>query len=345
MAYWDIYDVRRLAWPTDWGEIFGRNAPLFLEVGFGNGDHLIHLAARYPDCNLIGLEISQPSLRKAGSKVRQGGLRHVRVVYSAAQAFLWLACPPAALQQLHINFPDPWPKESHHGRRLISPEFLHLAATRMPAGAWLNIATDHAEYQAVVAACLESTPYFHSRRETTWVSAESDRFLTKYERKALTEGRPPHHYLWQRNTTPAPDTFPLPPEMPMPHAIIALAAGLERVRAAFQPATYSAPDGDAVVRFVALYQAQDESHLLVETYIQEDPFPQRIALRLYHRPDGAWLVGLHNIGFPRATAGAHFAVSALAGWLLSLDPAATITIHNLQLAPALPPEMQLEETG
>lgn len=329
MAFWDIYDVRRLAWPTPWAEIFGRNAPLILEVGFGNGDHLTHLAARYPDHNLIGLEISQPSLRKASRKVKRQQLRHVRIIHATAHAFLWLACPPSSLDQLHINFPDPWPKEDHHSRRLISLPFLHLTATRLMPGAWLNIATDHPDYQPVIAACLENSPFFHSRLPTTWTTTDVARFITKYERKAQAEGRISHYYLWQRNQMPAPDIFPLPPEMPMPHVIIAASLDAARVRTAFRPlVSHAAPD-DLHVRLTALYLAQDASHFLVETYIQEEPFPQRVALRLAARPDGQWLVGLHDIGFPRVTAGVHFAVQTLADWMLSLDPAARVVTHNL----------------
>lgn len=331
MAFWDIYDVRRLEWPTSWGETFGRNAPLILEVGFGNGDHLIHLATRYPDHNLIGLEISQPSLRKASRKVRRQQLHHVRIVYAAAHTFLWLACPPAVFSQLHINFPDPWPKEDHHARRLINPTFLQLAATRLTPSAWLNIATDHPDYQPVIAACLENSPYFHSRLPAIWTTSDPERFITKYERKAQAEGRSSHYYLWQRNQTPAPDIFPLPPEMPMPHVIIAADLTVSRLQAAFQPMAYQTPEGDVHIRLTALYLAQDDSHLLVETYIQEEPFPQRVALRLAVRPDGQWLVGLHDIGFPRVTAGVHFAVQSLAGWVLSLDPAAGVVTHNLPI--------------
>ncbi len=327
---WAILDIRHLPQPTAWEMVFGRPAPLALEVGFGNGDHLIHLAQRQPDHNLIGLEISQPSLRKAAGKVQHGELRQVRIVYSAAQPFLWLACAPQSVHQLHINFPDPWPKEAHQERRLISDAFLHLAATRLVPGGELNIATDHPVYQAHIALHLGRTPYFDSAVAAPFLLADPGRFLTKYERKALAEGRICHYYRWRRNATPAPNSFPLAPELPMPHVVVRLPLEHPPLSRIFEPFTYQASEAAVHVRYVALYQATGESGWLVETFIQEAPLPQRVGLSLYRRDDGDWIIGLHPIGFPRPTAGAHLAVRGLAEWLLAHWPAAQVVHHTLQ---------------
>lgn len=327
---WVILDIRYLPQPTPWERIFGRPAPLAVEIGFGNGDHLIHLARRQPHHNLIGLEISQPSLRKAAGKVKQQQLNQVRIVYSAAQPFLWLGCAPQTLQQLHINFPDPWPKEAHQERRLISDRFLHLAATRLAPGGELNIATDHPVYQEHIALHLSRTPYFDSAADAPFVVADPTRFVTKYERKALAEGRVCHYYRWRRNLTPAVNIFPLPPELPMPHAIVRLPLTSPPLSQLFQPFAYQAPEAEAHVRFIALYQTPAGDSWLVETFIQEEPLPQRIGLSLHPRDDGAWIIGLHPIGFPRPTEGAHLAVRGLTEWLLAHWPQAEIVHHTLQ---------------
>ena len=211
---------RQLDWPTNWDALFGRSAPLLMEIGFGNGQFLVELAKRRPSANVIGLEISLPSLRKAEKKMKTAGLANGRVIQSDAQLFLWATCTPQIISETYINFPDPWPKGRQYHRRLINEHFLHLLATRMIPGGLLDIATDHPDYQPAIVEALCATPYFESRLDTFFVSEDNARIRTKYEQKALDEGRICHYYKWQRNNIPAPNPFPAPLEYPMPHAVL-----------------------------------------------------------------------------------------------------------------------------
>jgi tRNA (guanine-N7-)-methyltransferase len=318
---------RQLDWPTDWDALFGRSTPLLVEIGFGNGQFLIELARRRPSANVIGLEISLPSLRKAEKKMQTAGLQNGRVIQTDAQLFLWALCSPQSLHEVYINFPDPWPKERQTHRRLINERFLHLLATRMFPGGRLDIATDHPDYQTAVVAALLATPYFDSRLDSTFVTEDHERIRTKYELKALAEGRTSHYFKWQRNQTPAPDLFSIPTEYPMPHAVLQSPLPLRQISEQFKP--FQAAAGETHVNFLEAFQSAQDGTMLVEVYVIEEPLKQRVGLAMRQREDGKLVIGLHEIGFPRPTAGIQLAVMQLAEWVASLHPETEIVHHNL----------------
>jgi tRNA (guanine-N7-)-methyltransferase len=317
--------------PTDWDALFGRKAPLIVEIGFGNASHLLHLAHTHPEANVLGVEVSHPSVKRAGKKISGSGLQNVRAAYGSAEGLLWLTLLPASISQLHINFPDPWPKGGHHRRRLINDTFLHLAATRMLPGAKLFVATDHPDYQPVVTDCLTRTPYFTSRLPTIYTTHQPDRFITKYEAKAAAEGRTSFYYSFERNAVEAPNPFTPSEELPMPHVVVALPLTLAEIGARFVPQQFVSPDQSQIVRFIEAYASTRGTHLMVEAYINQEPLDQRLGFRLQARDEESVIVKLHDIGFPRVTSGAQFGVACMAAWLLSLSNSAEITLHNLPL--------------
>ena len=334
MSYWQLLDLRYLDRPTDWSKLFGRVAPLIVEIGFGRGDHLVHLAQKYPECNLIGIEISSPSLDKASRKARNHQLTHLRVLKGSGVALLWEYCSPQSIAQLHINFPDPWYKEGHHHRRLITDEFLHLAATRLIPHGELYIATDHADYQPVVTDCLERTPYFQSRLATTYALEDAERFRTKYELKAIAEGRIPFYYKWERNDFPAPDIFEPVAELAMPHVILSLPLTLSEIENRFEEFAVSA-ESDLSVRYLSTFRSHAHQAVLFETYIAQQPQHQHVAFIVRERAPFEYIIQLYAIGFPRATDGVHQAAYHLARWLVALHPEGRLIHHNLRL-PELP---------
>lgn len=333
-----IYDSRRLPWPVNWTFFFGREAPLLLEIGFGNGQFLVELAAEQCETNVLGLEISQPALVRAARRIERRRLTNVRLVYGLAQQFLWSNCSPGALNGVYVHFPDPWPKAGHHHRRLISARFLDLLATRMAPGAHLDIATDHADYAEAITALLAGSPTFESRNDEPVLTAAVQRLRTKYELKALAEGRHCYYYYWQRNTVDAANVFPVPKELPMPHAVLRSTLTLDEIAGHFGEASYS--DETANIRFAALYRAQKQALLLVDTFVEEEPVAQRVGLTIRPRrlarseeEGDELIVGLHEMGFPRPTPGVHAAIAALVRWLLSLDPQARLIQGDLLTGP------------
>ena len=319
----------RLAWPTDWTAHFGRPGPLLIEIGFGAGDFLLDLARRRPEANVLGVEISLPSIRKVEGKLARGRQTNVQLIMGSAEALLWTACAERTVAELYVNFSDPWPKPAHHHRRLINPRFLHLAASRMPIGGLLDVATDHADYAAAIADAFEATPYFVSRIAATAVYADPERLVTKYEQKGIDEGRLIHYFKFRRSTISAAEAFPLPEELAMPHMILTLPLDSAAVEAAFRPYAFAA--ADTHMRYIAMYRAVHDGLLLVETHVGEAAVTQRVALTVRERAPHEFIIGLHDLGFPRPTRGIHAAILGLGQWLLQLHPDGRLLHSNLAL--------------
>ncbi|MCA9873759.1 MAG: tRNA (guanosine(46)-N7)-methyltransferase TrmB, partial [Anaerolineales bacterium] len=319
----------RMAWPTDWTAVFDRRAPLLMEIGFGGADFLVNLARTRPEANVIGVELSLPSLKKGAKKLETAGLVNGRVIQGTGQLVLWALCQPDSLSEVIINFPDPWPKERHHGRRLINAQFLHLLATRLEVGGQLDVATDHAGYAAWIARHLEQSPYFASRLASPYIHADPDRLITKYEQKGFDEGRSGYYFKWQRNDTPAPNPFPIPKELSMPHVILNSPLSLEEIGRRFTP--QSTKGANVHVELLEAYQSAHDGKLLVEAYIKEEPLTQRVGLVIRRRELGDLVVGLHEVGFPRPTPGVQVAVASLARWVVGLDPASEIVRSNVSV--------------
>ena len=321
LSSWLLYGVR-LDWPVDWTAVFGRSAPLLLEIGFGGADFLVDLAQSRPDANIVGVELSLPSLKKGAKKLAAAHLTNARVIQVEARLALLALFTPDSLEGVTINFPDPWPKERHHERRIISDGFLDLLATRLGVNGRLDIATDHAEYAAWIACRLERSPYFASRLPTTYALEDPERLTTKYEQKGFDEGRIGHYFKWQRNHTPAAQAFPPPQELPMPHVVLHSPFSLEEIGRRFTPQRIVTVSGH--IHLLEMYQSTFDGKLLVEAYVNEDSLTQRVGLVVRQRELGDMVVGLHDVGFPRPTTGIQQAIVHLAQWIVSLDPASEI---------------------
>ncbi|MFK7803035.1 MAG: tRNA (guanosine(46)-N7)-methyltransferase TrmB [Anaerolineae bacterium] len=330
------FDATRLDWPMDWSAEFGRGAPLFLEIGFGNAEFLIDLAKRNLEADVVGVEISLPSIRKAEKKTVSNQLTNLRVIHGDTRLALWGGMPLEKLDRVYINFPDPWHKAAHHDRKLINPQFLHLLATRMRPGAMLEIATDDAGYQEHIEETLEATTFFKSPSDRTFETDDLERMRTKYEMKALAVGRECHYYHWVRNNVAAENIFIHPQELEMPHIIIETPLSLDQIGERYTH--YQSHSGDTPVRHLHMYRSTEMSGLkeyrpalMVETHIAEDPMPQRVALTIQQRPDSRVIIGLHELGFPRPTGGTHLAAAHLARWLIGLDERNKLVHHNLSV--------------
>jgi len=185
-------DVETLPRPLNWAELYGRAAPVELEIGMGKGTFLTDQARARPEINFFGIEWARWYWRYASDRLRRNHCFNARTVRAEAGYFLSEFVPAASLSVLHVYFPDPWPKARHHKRRLVQASFLQQAERVLIPGGHLRIVTDHAEYfeqiQAVVKASnLKVIDY------TRPGSAPEGEFVgTNFERKYRREGRPFH---------------------------------------------------------------------------------------------------------------------------------------------------------
>jgi tRNA (guanine-N7-)-methyltransferase len=183
--------------PLDPVAIFGRRAPLVVEIGSGMGDVTAAMAADDPDRDYLAVEVHTAGVANLLSLVETGGLTNVRVVHGDAVPLLRDRIAPASLDAVHIFFPDPWPKARHHKRRLIQPAHVALLTDRLVPGGVLHCATDAADYAEVMLATLAGTPGLENAHRA-FAPRPAHRPPTRYERRGLAAGRPSVDLVFRR---------------------------------------------------------------------------------------------------------------------------------------------------
>lgn len=173
-----------------------QDKPLWLEVGFGGGEHLVHMAATYPQVEIIGCEPFVNGIAMLLGKIRQADVTNLSL-HPGDVRDLFDVLPDGCLSRVFLNYPDPWPKARHHRRRFVTPDYLRPLARCMAPGAELRVATDIPDY---VRQTLEEVPQagFDLIAQTGQGAAWADWLSTRYEQKALREGRLPHYLTFQR---------------------------------------------------------------------------------------------------------------------------------------------------
>lgn len=181
--------------PLDLAKLTG-GRPLWLEVGFGGGEHLAHMAARYPGVFIIGCEPFVNGVAMLLGKVRQARLDNL-VIHPGDVRDLFDVLPDSCVEKCFLNYPDPWPKARHHRRRFVTPGYLSALARVMQPGAEFRVATDIPDY---VRQTLEEVPPagFDLIRQAGEGGAWEDWLSTRYEQKALREGRAPNYLTFRR---------------------------------------------------------------------------------------------------------------------------------------------------
>ncbi len=312
---------RMLPWPADWTALFGASRPLVVEIGFGQGAFLLHLARCHPDMNVIGLEIANRSLARTEGKIERARLTNVRVIHSMAETALHHLFTPASIQQIHVNFPDPWFKQGHSHRRLMQRDTLDAIVSRLAPGGTFYLATDILAYAEMSHELLAATPGLDNLLPDAWAHDLPDRVVTKYEAAARREGRECYYFAYRRNALPAPDV-PVIKDAAMPHVVFTSPLTLDQMAKRFEPQQVSEDGINVHLSHVFL----GDSVLLVEAHVGEPTITQHVALVIVARqhPDtpGAdeYTLQLSTIGQPRPTVGIHRAVRLLTDWLLRLHP-------------------------
>lgn len=164
---------------------FGREAPLIVEIGSGVGEATAALATARPSHDVLALEVWRPGIASTLERLAAAEVGNVRLCAVDAVWALEHLVAPHSLAALWVFFPDPWPKTRHHKRRLVTPSFAALAASRLAPGAEWRLATDWEHYAARIAEVLDAEPLLTGGVVERW----AERPVTKFERKALQAGR------------------------------------------------------------------------------------------------------------------------------------------------------------
>lgn len=185
--------------PLDLAAIFPDKRAIHLEIGFGGGEHLAAQAAHQPDIGFIGCEPYLNGVAKLLAHVEREGLNNIRLFTDDAR-LLVEKMPPESIRHIDILFPDPWPKERHHKRRLISAQTLALLAKIQPAGATLLIATDHVEYGSWILEVLLASEHYEwtATKPQDWQQPPESWVETRYQQKTSEQGRAPLFVKAQR---------------------------------------------------------------------------------------------------------------------------------------------------
>ncbi|MEW9919588.1 tRNA (guanosine(46)-N(7))-methyltransferase TrmB [Marimonas sp. MJW-29] len=183
--------------PLDLDILFG-GRPVWLEVGFGGGEHMVHQARENPGVGIIGCEPYINGVAMLLGKIRSAGVDNL-AVYPGDARDLFDVLPEASIARAFLLYPDPWPKTRHHRRRFVTEEHLVPLARVMRPGAIFRVATDIEDY---VRQTLEKVPRFGfewlAERPADWREPWDDWLSTRYEQKALREGRKPHYLTFRR---------------------------------------------------------------------------------------------------------------------------------------------------
>lgn len=181
----------------DWAAVFGREAPLKVEIGSGTGHAITALAESMPQANLIAFEVFTPAVASTLSRLARHGVENVRVVVADGAQALATVFGEATVSELWTFFPDPWHKARHHKRRLVSPEFAHLIASRLTPGGLWRLATDWDDYAEAMREVLDAEPGLANAYEG-WAPRFGSRPVTKYEQRGLDAGRTIHDLAYRR---------------------------------------------------------------------------------------------------------------------------------------------------
>ena len=184
----------------DPASLFPKPPPaVWLEIGFGGGEHLADQADAHPEIGLIGCEVFENGIARLVGEIAHRDLRNIRIFSDDARLLLD-ALMPVSLGRVFILFPDPWPKQRHHKRRLVEPSVLDRLAVVMQPGAELRLATDDRDYLLWMLEHATAHPGFEwlARAAADWRERPPDWPATRYEAKARAAGRTPFFFRFVR---------------------------------------------------------------------------------------------------------------------------------------------------
>jgi tRNA (guanine-N7-)-methyltransferase len=169
--------------------VWGREAPLVVEIGSGQGHAIVHAAASAPDRDFLAIEVFKAGLARTMLDADKAGAQNLRLVEANAPEVLQHLLPEAAAAELWVFFPDPWHKKKHTKRRLVTPAFARIAAGAVRDGGFVRLATDWEEYAEQMRDVLDASLDFERAFDGDWAERFEGRVLTAFERKGARAGR------------------------------------------------------------------------------------------------------------------------------------------------------------
>lgn len=158
--YWDQYGLTIAGGRLSYASVFGREAPVILEIGFGNGKSLVEMAKNQPEKDFIGIEVHRPGVGSLINEAHAQGVHNIRVYHDDAIDVLAMCIPDNSLMGFQLFFPDPWHKARHNKRRIVKPEFIQAIYQKLQSGATVHMATDWQHYAEQMLAVMSADETF-----------------------------------------------------------------------------------------------------------------------------------------------------------------------------------------
>jgi tRNA (guanine-N7-)-methyltransferase len=198
---WPQLGLSLFSGPIDPTSVFGRKAPLVLEIGFGMGDSLFEMARNEPDKNFIGIEVHPPGVGRLINLAVQSELSNLRVYMADAMDVLEDCIPDQSIDRLQLYFPDPWHKKKHHKRRMLQVQFVQKLRPKLAVGGIFHMATDWQPYAEHMFEVMNAAEGFTNTQAQGGYSPRPEyRPVTKFEKRGERLGHGVWDLLFQKNT-------------------------------------------------------------------------------------------------------------------------------------------------
>ncbi|MBU2548636.1 MAG: hypothetical protein KKB20_09520 [Proteobacteria bacterium] len=286
-----MLNVTSMSRPIDWAGLFGRQAPLEVEIGYGNGDYLVRRAKQLPERDFIGLELTWASTKRALRRLAKVSAGNVRLARVDARMAFGRLFRPRTLTRVYSLYPLPWPKDRHARRRLFCTDFLRLVCSRLEDHGQALIVTDHEPLSDWI---LGQTPGSGFEAERGMIPA---RFQTKYERKWQDNGQAVFHEISLLKTAH--------PDVPLEEDADVLTLHLGD----FNPDRFDfqGQTGPITVIFKEFLYDPRRRKALVRVLVDEDGLLQHVWIQIEDQGK-AWAIGMARESHVLPTAGVKRAV-------------------------------------
>jgi tRNA (guanine-N7-)-methyltransferase len=304
-----LLDLQSLSFPAANVAFFQREAPLVLEIGFGDGGFLASVAQAHPEWNFIGADLAHGSAARAFKRVRRAGLSNVRLYHGSGLFLLRNMFRDRSLFRVYVNFPDPWYKKRHASRRLLQDSFFELLSARLESDGKLFLTTDSEPYFRQALTVAHRSGYYR----ITETAPPSATLRTKYATKWSAAGRSFYHASFQKHTGhPSPFPPQIRKERGMHHALL---NGSIPTVTDFDKVVHHFEDGHVIVLDVMRMIGQEGLVFIARTHEPELMQELFIQLRPARQAQADLLLSIMNLGKPLATRGSSEAVRAVSHWL------------------------------
>lgn len=294
-----------LTFPSSSEHLFGRDAPLVVEIGVGSGRFIEAIAGKYEYWNVLGIDRAPDSVVRTFRRLHRAGIENARVMKADARFVIRDVIPRHGLHSLYINFPDPWPRRKHWSRRLLQPPLLRLLSSRLSDDGRILLTSDHPEFFEFVCDNARASGLY--RVEPGEPPPES--LETKYARKWKERDIDIHHAALVK--TGEADDFEIEVEVvdQMYHAVL---TGELPDLSGFERRDYSFRNGAVVIRDV--FRALNEPGYAFLIHVEESGLSQEIVVEARKGRSG-YVVGVKRFGEPLQTRGVRYAVRFVADFL------------------------------